>query len=141
MNRNLLRQYAEAGVVKRLQDIQAELEALHAEFPHLVANANGTIPAVVPMEAKKRGNGWGGKRTKKAKTKLAKRAKTAEVLADIQRYLRRYKEATIPHMATDLGVARTTIRHHLLKNRALFVNTATSDPRHDPTRYSLAVSQ
>jgi hypothetical protein len=53
MNRAQLKQYAAAGVKARLHEIQRELAFLAREFPDLVRNADGSIPAVLPIVAKK----------------------------------------------------------------------------------------
>ena len=52
MNRETLKQYAEFGVRERLREIQRELEILARDFPHLVRNADGSLPSVIPTTAK-----------------------------------------------------------------------------------------
>jgi len=52
MNRHDLLRYAEAGVRERLRDIQRELEMLARDFPHLVRNADGSLPSVLPVTKK-----------------------------------------------------------------------------------------
>jgi len=43
---------AEQGVIKRLAEIQQEINALARAFPHLVQNQNGSVPAVTPITLK-----------------------------------------------------------------------------------------
>jgi hypothetical protein len=52
MNRETLKQYAEFGVRERLREIQRELETLARDFPHIVRNADGSLPSVIPITAK-----------------------------------------------------------------------------------------
>jgi hypothetical protein len=52
LNAHLMKQYAEAGVKVRLREIQEELNMLYREFPHLVGNHDGSLPAVAPLEKK-----------------------------------------------------------------------------------------
>jgi hypothetical protein len=71
----VLKQYAAAGVRERLREIQAEIDMLHREFPELVANHDGIVPAVYPFEKKvvktsnghARGPGAGKKRYEQIK--------------------------------------------------------------------------
>lgn len=68
MNKQTLMKYAEPGIRARLHEIQDELNTMHRDFPHIVANADGTVPSVLPIELKAsapkngNGNGHGGKR-------------------------------------------------------------------------------
>jgi hypothetical protein len=54
MNRETLKRYAEFGVRERLREMQRELETLARDFPHLVRNADGSLPSVLPLVAKAR---------------------------------------------------------------------------------------
>ena len=56
---------AEQGVIKRLAEIQLEINALARAFPHLVQNHNGSVPAVAPITLKP-------KRSKKSNPELSK---------------------------------------------------------------------
>jgi hypothetical protein len=50
--KQFLMKLAEPGVYDRLRAMQTELNELHRLFPHIVANADGTIPSVMPIERK-----------------------------------------------------------------------------------------
>ena len=52
MKKDQLLKYAEAGVRNRLADIQAELNDLARDFPHIVKNHDGSMPVVAPVEVK-----------------------------------------------------------------------------------------
>ena len=48
-----LMKYAEQGVRDRLKEIQTELNALAKDFPHIVGNGDGAVPAVLPLAEKR----------------------------------------------------------------------------------------
>ena len=52
MNKNELMKLAEQGVIKRLAEIQDEINKLARAFPHLVQNENGSLPSVAPITRK-----------------------------------------------------------------------------------------
>lgn len=53
MKRELLMKYAEQGVRDRLQVIQLEINELARNFPHIVCNADGTVPVVAAIQVTK----------------------------------------------------------------------------------------
>jgi len=52
MTKAELLKLAEHGVRMRLAELQLEINKLAAEFPHIVNNMNGSVPAVAPLTAK-----------------------------------------------------------------------------------------
>ena len=59
LSKKALMKYAEPGVRERLREIQRELDGLARDFPHLVKNADGSMPSVLPMvHTKKKKNAF-----------------------------------------------------------------------------------
>ncbi len=65
MKKEQLMKLAEQGVIKRLAEIQLEINELSRAFPHLVQNQNGSVPAVAPITLKE-------SRSKKPNPELSK---------------------------------------------------------------------
>ena len=113
MNKETLKKYAEAGVRERLREIQHELDDLARDFPHLVQNADGSHPSVLPLELKPKkgrsssngnGNGHGGR------------------YAAIVAILKAHPNSTTKQIAKRAGIGRAGVQLHLnagLKRREL----------------------
>ena len=99
MTKDQLLKLAEHGVRVRLQEIQAELNQLAYDFPHIVNNQNGTTPAVLPLETKKKNAGHGGNRTGKPH---------ADRLDEMRRTLHTHPGSTVDQLASMLHVHRST---------------------------------
>ena len=52
MSKEVLRKFAEHGVRQRLAEIQQELNDLARDFPHIVCDQDGAVPAVLPVTMK-----------------------------------------------------------------------------------------
>jgi hypothetical protein len=77
MNKSDLLKLAEYGVKERLRQIQAELNDLNRNFPHLVQNLDGSLPSVLPLEHKN-GTKANGKMSNHERAKLANAARWAK---------------------------------------------------------------
>ena len=102
MNKELLRQYAEAGVRNRLKDIQKELDELYREFPSVVANQNGSIPTVSPLEWKP------GRAAPADNAGRMGRLATDPTIAKIAAYLTTHPGALTKDIAAGTGFQSTT---------------------------------
>jgi len=77
---------AEPGIRVRLAEIQAELNELARAFPHIVKNADGTVPSVIPIVPKASSNGARPQKALRPQN-AAPRKPQAERLADIRAFL------------------------------------------------------
>lgn len=102
MNKTELLKYAEHGVRVRLSEMQLEINALARTFPHIVKNADGSIPSVLPIEAKPHvavHNGSGP--TAPKQRALSREARRPQIEA----FLKAHPGATTKDVQKHLGVS------------------------------------
>jgi hypothetical protein len=94
MTKDQLLKLAEHGVRQRLSELQAEINELAEQFPHIVGNQDGSVPAVLPLTMK---------------TKQVRQTKTAdERRAEIRRTLTTHPGSTTAQLAAMLHVHKST---------------------------------
>jgi hypothetical protein len=97
MTKDELMKLAEAGVREELRAMQVRLNELAKEFPHIVGNQDGTVPAVLPVVLK------GGAKPRGAMIDLARA------------FLMEHPGASTVEIAEHLGTAASYVVHLMNK--------------------------
>jgi hypothetical protein len=99
MTKDELMKLAEEGVRVELRAIQARLTELAKAFPHIVGHQDGTVPAVLPVELKKK-SGYAAAQLK--------RRPMAESVALVHDFLKANPGAPTSEVQRILGLATRT---------------------------------
>lgn len=111
MNKAELMKFAEHGVRVRLSEIQLEINALARAFPHIVQNADGSIPSVVPIEAKPGVVAHNGVTHEAARP--AVRMKRADQLKRVALYLSAHPNASSNDITKELSITKSSALNYL----------------------------
>lgn len=125
MNKEQLMRLAEHGVRVRLKEIQTELAELARDFPHLVLNQDGAMPAVMPVELKSKRGGARPRRLPKA-----------ERIKQVRAFLTQHPSATTNEVGAALGVVSSAANKILRDAGAKPTEKVVRGSRH-PIRWKL----